>query len=867
MPATDHEALGRADATAQLRGSALNCVNAVRKIRNLPPVHQIQYAEIESDNLLNLFLIIAEEFSTRPIPANADENLMPRNKSNKKCCMATTLSKYIGQLKSYLMEKFPHHPDFANKQDPSWYKNLINQFERDCNRFHMNIKGNEDIVFGDTTVNPLYRGRDKAINSLGTEADETMWYLEGYQNPIINDWLSLVDMRSICKELMRSARTLNNRNFQYRAWIVLLYAAAGRGGEIKFLNFSEWKYYPYIEVLDIRWTEIKVLSKYAMGLVPDRSTYLLDPYHALACFFALERGLFRTREQIHRSLGNYLFPDLHNISNDRVTGEVSKVIKKALPNNMPSEIKNQYSAKATRKGAVSTMAVHPQCGIFETCARTGHKTGTNIDYYNDKNSVERTLIGGRVLSGWQNPTAVTRVPRLESIGFSNKAAIWRFMQELYVISVEYFNPGKPLFPVIKICTASLIMYHEKVTLDLTPANSVSCYLRETARKAGISDPRFPGMSPEAVLMEWSKIVMKDFKAINPELSNADNNLDSMANAINHLATHVTNLTQELAANKNLMEEKEANNERRFSLMQTHYDQERASMVKEISDLRHKLAFIRTPPRVTSTNVSTTPQRRPSVVTTDNRNVRRRLDSSNAAMDLPQPSTNNVSPAAANNSAVNAREENTETCNNTGEVVEGSDSPPVECVNARLVFSTEALFEADGSNANMTIAAILDWLHVKDFLFGLRGPFKDSCGKPKWAKEPSHFYMFLELLDYILTPEQRTVLVLPAKDTPEKERVTLYRLLESAMMNKLYEFEGTTAELERVAKRRGKKPMPTLSGVARRIKEYKKKIHGNSEDGKWSQHALCEPDQIRGNGTPKNNRSIAKMFSTQQHSTD
>jgi len=840
-------------------------------MRNLVPVHQMQYAEIEADNLQNLFLIIAHEFSTRPIPANADENLMPRNPNNKRCCMATTLTKYIGQLKVYLMEKFPQHPDFAQGQDPSWYKNLINQFERDCNRFHMNIKGNEDIVFGDTTVNPLYRGREKTINSLGTSADETMWYLEGNQNPIINDWVSLVDMRSICKELMRSARTLNNKNFQYRAWIVISYVAAGRGGEIKFLNFAEWKYYPYIEVLDIRWTEIKVLAKYAMGLVPDRSTYLLDPYHALACYFAIERGLFRSREQIQRSLGNYLFPDLHNISNDRVTTEVGKVIKKSLPNNIPTEIKNQFSAKSTRKGAVSTMAVHPQCGIFETCARTGHKTGTNIDYYNDKNNVESTLIGGRVLSGWQNPTAVTRVPRLEAIGFSNKAALWRLMDALYVISVEYFNPGKPLFPVIKICTASLIMYHEQVTLDLTPANSVSCYLREAARKASITDPRFPGMSPESVLMEWSRIIMKDFKANNPELSNAANNLESMANAINHLATHVTNLTQELAANKNLMEEKEANNERRFSLMQTHYDQERATMVKEIADLRHKLAFIRTPPHAPVSNPTATPQRRAAAVTTDNRNVRRRLHATAEPPSLPQPSNNNQSPtlvstiteSAAPTSTVNASGNAGSQSGDSEASVASGEVPPVETVNARLVFSTEALFEADGSNANMTITAIVDWLHAKDFLFGLTGPFKECCGKPKWAKEPSHFYMFLELLDYVMTREQRTVLVKPAKDTPEKDRVALYRSLETQMMNKLYEFEGTTAELEKAAKRKGKKPMPTLSGVARRIKEYKKKIHGNKEDGKWSQHALCERDQIRGPGTPKNNRSVARMLQQQR----
>jgi hypothetical protein len=68
---------------------------------------------------------------------------------------------------------------------------------------------------------------------------------------------------------------------------------------------------PMYEALDIGWTELKLLEKYAMPMVPHRNHFLNDFYHRLASFWAVERGLFRSDED-ERAIANFLFPDLHS---------------------------------------------------------------------------------------------------------------------------------------------------------------------------------------------------------------------------------------------------------------------------------------------------------------------------------------------------------------------------------------------------------------------------------------------------------------------------------------------------------------------------------------------------------------------------
>ena len=85
------------------------------------------------------------------------------------------------------------------------------------------------------------------------------------------------------------------------------------------------------------------------------------------------------------------------------------------------------------------------------------------------------------------------------------------------MSLPAFRPGGELHSVLCLCAASLVMYHETVSVDLGPANVISTRLCEVARTARIVDPSFPGVASEVVLRHWSSAIMADFRSRNPEI--------------------------------------------------------------------------------------------------------------------------------------------------------------------------------------------------------------------------------------------------------------------------------------------------------------------------------------------------------------
>ena len=71
---------------------------------------------------------------------------------------------------------------------------------------------------------------------------------------------------------------------QHRAMIATTFMAAGRGGEVKFVNTSDWVYHPRFRCSDIVWTELKTVKKYAMPMYNNKDCWLSDFYHAVGAY-------------------------------------------------------------------------------------------------------------------------------------------------------------------------------------------------------------------------------------------------------------------------------------------------------------------------------------------------------------------------------------------------------------------------------------------------------------------------------------------------------------------------------------------------------------------------------------------------------
>jgi hypothetical protein len=81
------------------------------------------------------------------------------------------------------------------------------------------------------------------------------------------------------------------------------------------------------------------------------------------------------------------------------------------------------------------------------------------------------------------------------------------MTAMYTISIPEFKPGNRLYPVLKICTASIIMHHVDFESNCLPQKRVSSTLRAAAARAEISDPRVPqNLGPQEVLNFGSKTI-------------------------------------------------------------------------------------------------------------------------------------------------------------------------------------------------------------------------------------------------------------------------------------------------------------------------------------------------------------------------
>jgi hypothetical protein len=104
---------------------------------------------------------------------------------------------------------------------------------------------------------------------------------------------------------------------------------------------------------------------------------------------------------------DFVFPSLHRFKDGYVVKLLTQHIRDSLTPSANKPIKESFSVKSCRKGAITQMAMHPDIGIFEACARSGHSTGTSQDSYIDKHSIASGMPGVRVLAGC--PTAHSSV--------------------------------------------------------------------------------------------------------------------------------------------------------------------------------------------------------------------------------------------------------------------------------------------------------------------------------------------------------------------------------------------------------------------------------------------------------------------------
>ena len=164
--------------------------------------------------------------------------------------------------------------------------------------------------------------------------------------------------------------------------LLLTHNGIGRGGEVKFLNYNTMFFDMFFNMLFLQWFQRKTLKTNPSGFVPDFEHSVLCVFLAFGCFWACDHGLYRAQgmgepNSPHWRKMHYVFPDLHEIRDDGVADQITRIIRQYIP----AILTAYYTAKSLRIGAMSLLTWEPAVSYDEAVALGGWTTNSNRDWY------------------------------------------------------------------------------------------------------------------------------------------------------------------------------------------------------------------------------------------------------------------------------------------------------------------------------------------------------------------------------------------------------------------------------------------------------------------------------------------------------
>ena len=118
------------------------------------------------------------------------------------------------------------------------------------------------------------------------------------------------------------------------------------------------------------------------------------------------------------------------------------------------------------------------------------------------------------MAGHEDCHRVIYPPRFECLPPTDQSAVFHFTSFLFKTNLPYFEPHGKLYPFLRSCAASMVMYHFNLQKDHGPNNSIVKTVRSAASAAGIWDPTVS--QDETIVWRWSETIMEDFHSRNRE---------------------------------------------------------------------------------------------------------------------------------------------------------------------------------------------------------------------------------------------------------------------------------------------------------------------------------------------------------------
>jgi len=471
--------------------AALEHFDRIQLGRGDPTFDELVEVDVQGDHLKKLLLTTGKIF--------ARAQVYKFNNPDNGTIVVSTKKQFFSKWKEALREKFPHHPDWVNHEQV-WWNLLSKDFEAEGIRYRQRDDDSTDRAnmpfYHDLKPDMIFSSQRSALlrQENGKARDGT----------------------ELCMLLMKSCRGMPQLQYgplQQRKWYVDTALSVGRGSELMLCRHDEMYWDPILENVDGNWSEMKTLTQQSIVCGPNKcempfKTYYSDWFHASGSFFAVEGGLARG-DDVHPHKIQYVYTQLQGLSNNTVAAKTSAL----LQNYVLDCVKDQTTSRSIRRGITTQLSLHPQMNEFLLNAIGGWAEKSNSKTY--KRITPKSLYPGmNALGFWDNIMTPKKAPRLECLGAHVQDQLEAFMEKLYVVDVELYKPGNRLRPMLRACTASLIMYHPDVLRDFGRSNLIAEKVTDAAAEAEIADDQHT--DPEAVLKHWSQKIREDFCLRNPD---------------------------------------------------------------------------------------------------------------------------------------------------------------------------------------------------------------------------------------------------------------------------------------------------------------------------------------------------------------
>ena len=839
--------LGQSSNTGIQNNSAARLAAAFRKARKLPPLNKMVADEFEGDNLSNYIANFCRWAANTPVPHRFDEDLGAPD--SNKCLGSDTKIQYIGKhLKDLRLNIVPKHPDFDGLKDvdrdhPTWWTDLRTRYADEADRFKAKNPGDE--VFGHPDVIPLYR--DLRHRRGGKDVD---W--------IPDDPRVMVDVRMVMLSLVKKKST-HDSNIEFANWVYDIFDACGRGGEVKFQNYNDWRFDYLLQVVDAPWQETKVLDCYARACLPD-DDWLFDFYVMKGAFYMCELGLFRTEEQVKKGVEHAVYPSLHSISDNSVAKKISNILTQEVGKKLGKDWEDleRITSRGLRSGSISQLSMYPGISVFEATALTGHSIG-NLRSYLDQRNIVKALPAANALH--ENKSLYTEpvLPTLKSInagpGGANEEAFKKLVQHMFTVSIEDFQPGHKHYIILVTCALSLIRHYQDIISECGPGNFITSQLFMHAKNARITDggsPYNPYTNTAIVIERWSSLIKEDIrcrqKVKDAEALKSDHTNSTLVGLLTSIATDVEDqkdqsavLVRDLATAKSsqmqMIEQLEAS---RVSLATL--EAENASLKQQLKaekDKYHALSrfmkesMLKSPDKTTSSEQQAPPvgQKRrldfggdevsndvemlgnalEETTVSNSRGLSSALDETTQEV-ATMPQAVNVNPpsssSVAHHTTGRANSNLTESSSHT---------------NASLELNQNN--EPAGDKGKRFLSMLLELANM-----GLVKPGMKLQGialpMSLLLSNPSHLTYCLEVADFTCDPNDVDIVAAYSKNDVSAEITQAINAgvrIEDAVYEKLFEFERRTASDVRQT------PGRSIGGFSKRIKKYKNEIKEAKND--------------------------------------